>query len=268
MIVLDGLGIGTAPDTETFGDGGSDTLGNVASAVGGLELPRLEALGLGCCRPLAGMSCKNATAAHGIAYPVSQGKDSTSGHWELCGLVLEEPFPTYPLGFPHRLIAAFADRTGRGVLGNKAASGTAIIEEFGSDHLERGDWIVYTSADSVFQVAAHEEVVPLSELYDACQAARDEILVGADAVARVRRRETRFSWARPGDDTGRSLVSLGGSNGRRTVAIFPWRPPGRPCSIGWRKRASRVSASARWTTSSPAETSRAATRPRMARRMR
>ncbi len=185
VIVLDGLGIGTAPDTETFGDGGSDTLGNVASAVGGFELPRLEALGLGCCRPLAGMSCKNAKAAHGIAYPVSLGKDSTTGHWELCGLVLDEPFPTYPLGFPHRLIAAFAERTGRGVLGNKAASGTTIIEEFGSDHLERGDWIVYTSADSVFQVAAHEEVVPLRELYDACQAARDEILVGADAVARV-----------------------------------------------------------------------------------
>lgn len=185
LIVLDGVGIGEAPDSATFGDAGSDTLGNVAKAVGGLRLPYLESLGLGCCRSLEGLSCGQATAAHGVAVPKSHGKDSTSGHWELCGVVLERPFPTYPLGFPHRIIAAFAERTGRGVLGNKAASGTAIIEDYGREQLERGDWIVYTSADSVFQVAAHQDVIPLAELYGACRVARDEILVGEDAVSRV-----------------------------------------------------------------------------------
>ncbi len=166
-------------------DGGSDTLGNVAKAVGGLRLPYLESLGLGCCRSLQGMACGQATAAYGIAFPKSHGKDSTSGHWELCGVVLDQPFPTYPLGFPHRVIADFAQRTGRGILGNKAASGTAIIAEYGRDQLERGDWIVYTSADSVFQVAAHEDLIPVSDLYEACQMARSEILVGENAVSRV-----------------------------------------------------------------------------------
>lgn len=185
LIVLDGVGIGEAPDAARFGDAGSDTLGNVARAVGGYRLPYLEALGLACCRPLEGMRCGEPLAAHGVAVPRSQGKDSTSGHWELCGVVLERPFPTYPRGFPHAVIAAFARRTGRGVLGNKAASGTAIIEEFGREHLARGDWIVYTSADSVFQVAAHERIVPLEELYAACRLAREEILVGEHAVSRV-----------------------------------------------------------------------------------
>lgn len=185
LIVLDGVGIGEAPDAAAFGDEGSHTLGNVARAVGGLRLPNLESLGLGCCRPLEGMGCRAPRAAHGVALPRSPGKDSTTGHWELCGLLLERPFATYPLGFPHSLIARFAQRTGRGALGNKAASGTAIIEEFGRDHLERGDWIVYTSADSVFQVAAHEGRVPLEELYQACRLARQEILVGEHAVSRV-----------------------------------------------------------------------------------
>jgi len=185
LVVLDGLGIGEAPDTGAFGDAGSDTLGNVARAVGGLRLPYLESLGLGCCRPLRGMTCTTPGAAHGVALPRSEGKDSTAGHWELCGLVLEQPFPTYPLGFPHHVVAAFATATGRGVLGNKAASGTAIIEEYGREHLARGDWVVYTSADSVFQVAAHEDVVPLEALYEACRLARAEILVGDDAVSRV-----------------------------------------------------------------------------------
>ncbi len=185
LVVLDGLGIGAAPDSDAFGDGGSDTLGNVARAVGGFELPYLESLGLGCCRRLEGMDCGAPGGAHGVALPRSQGKDSTTGHWELCGLIVERPFPTYPLGFPHHVIAAFAARTGRGVLGNKAASGTAIVEEYGREHLARGDWIVYTSADSVFQVAAHEDVMPLDELYEACRLARAEILVGDDAVSRV-----------------------------------------------------------------------------------
>lgn len=185
IVVLDGVGIGAAPDSAGFGDEGSDTLGNIADAVGGLKLPYLEQLGLGCCRPLTGMRCDSPAAAQGIALPRSAGKDSTTGHWEICGLVLDQPFPTYPRGFPHSVIAQFSRATGRGVLGNKPASGTAIIEEFGVEQLERGDWIVYTSADSVFQVAAHEGTIPLEELYDACHIAREQILLGEHAVSRV-----------------------------------------------------------------------------------
>lgn len=185
LLVLDGVGIGAASDAADFGDEGSNTLGNVARAVGGLDLPYLAALGLGCCRPLEGIPCDAPLGAYGTATPRSRGKDSTAGHWELCGVTLDRPFPTYPQGFPHHVIAAFVQATGRDVLGNKTASGTAIIEEFGQLHLERGDWIVYTSADSVFQVAAHERVVPLDELYGACRIARDTICVGPDAVSRV-----------------------------------------------------------------------------------
>jgi len=184
IIVLDGLGIGEAPDQAAYGDQGSDTLGNVARAVGGLRLPYLESLGLGCCRPIAGMRCAKPKAAYGVALPRSAGKDSTTGHWELCEVILEEPFPTYPRGFPDEVIAEFERRTGRGVLGNKPASGTAIIDEYGQQHLETGKWIVYTSADSVFQVAAHEGKVPLDDLYAACRAAR-EFLRGTHAVSRV-----------------------------------------------------------------------------------
>lgn len=185
VIVLDGVGIGPTPDQAAYGDEGSDTLGNVARAVGGLRLPQLEAMGLGCCRPLAGMPCGRASAAHGVALPCSAGKDSTSGHWELCGVLLERPFPTYPEGFPRDVIAAFAEATGREVLANRVASGTVVIEEFGREHLRRGAWIVYTSADSVFQVAAHDGVVPVDELYAACRTARERILVGPHAVSRV-----------------------------------------------------------------------------------
>jgi phosphopentomutase len=185
LIVLDGLGIGSAPDQAAYGDAGSDTLGNVARAVGGLTLPNLERLGLGHCRPIAGMAAQGqATAAHGVALPHSAGKDSTTGHWELCGVQLERAFPTYPRGFPDDLLESFARRTGRGILGNRAASGTAIIDELGAVHQATGQWIVYTSADSVFQVAAHEDTVPLQELYDACRAARD-ILRGEHGVSRV-----------------------------------------------------------------------------------
>ncbi len=185
LIVLDGLGIGEAPDTVQFGDAGSDTLGNVAKAVGGMRLPYLESLGLGCCRPLEGLSCSQPRAAHGVALPRSMGKDSTAGHWEICQVVLDEPFPTYPDGFPSSVIRAFEQKTGRRVVGNRAASGTRIIQEYGAEQLESGAWIVYTSADSVFQVAAHEELIPVGELYAACQTARDEVLVGEHAVARV-----------------------------------------------------------------------------------
>jgi phosphopentomutase len=185
LIVIDGLGIGAAPDADRYGDTGSNTLGNVARAVRGLALPNLERLGLGCCADLAGVRpAAEPQAAYGIAEPMSAGKDSTSGHWELCGLVLQQPFPTYPDGFPAEVIEDFARQTGRGVLGNKAASGTAILDQLGEAHRRTGDWIVYTSADSVFQVAAHEQTVPLAELYRACRIAR-AMLQPPHAVSRV-----------------------------------------------------------------------------------
>ncbi len=184
LIVLDGVGIGAAPDAEEYGDAGSDTLGNVARAVGGLDLPYLDALGLGCCRQLDGMGCSKPKAAHGVAVPESLGKDSITGHWELCGVILDRPFPVYPNGFPTEVVDRFAQATGRGVLANKPASGTAVIEEYGVEHLGTGAWILYTSADSVFQIAAHEELIPLDELYAGAQAAR-EILMGDHGVARV-----------------------------------------------------------------------------------
>lgn len=185
LIVLDGVGIGPAPDTDAYGDTGSDTLGNVARAVGGLRLPNLERLGLGLCGALEGVApVAQPTGACGVALPRSAGKDSITGHWELCGLHLETPFATYPRGFPATFLTALEARTGRGVLGNKPASGTAILDELGPEHLATGKWIVYTSADSVCQLAAHEEVVPLAELYQACETAR-ELLAGPATVARV-----------------------------------------------------------------------------------
>ena len=188
IIVLDGLGAGPAPDTAAYGDAGSDTLGNVARAVGGLRLPNLEKLGLGRCTAGSGIPGLalgvRPAAGYGIAQPASPGKDSTTGHWEICGVLLDRPFRTYPTGFPPALLDEFARRTGRGWLGNEAASGTAIIAELGAEHQRTGKWIVYTSADSVFQVAAHEETVPLQELYRACEVAR-EMLIGEHAVSRV-----------------------------------------------------------------------------------
>lgn len=185
IIVLDGVGIGPAPDSAAYGDGGSHTLGNVARAVGGFSLPNLERLGLGLCRPIAGLSpTVRPSAAYGVALPRSYGKDSTTGHWELCGVLLSRPFRTYPQGFPRVLLDEFARRTGRGWLGNKAASGTAIIAELGAEHQRSGKWIVYTSADSVFQLAAHEATVPLEELYRACAIAR-QLLGDEYAVSRV-----------------------------------------------------------------------------------
>jgi phosphopentomutase len=185
IIVLDGLGIGEAPDAERYGDVGSNTLGNVSRSVRSFRLPNLEQLGLGCCDSLAGMAPTDAAvAAHGVAAPLSPGKDSTTGHWELCGLILDQPFPTYPEGFPANLVEQFAARTGRGVLGNRAASGTTILDELGEEHVRTGKWIVYTSADSVFQIAAHEGVVSLDELYAACRTAR-ELLQPPHGVSRV-----------------------------------------------------------------------------------
>jgi phosphopentomutase len=185
VIVLDAVGAGALPDAAEFGDDGSDTLGNVARAVGGLDLPNLEALGLGNVEELEGCPPQaGAPAVSGRLIERSKGKDTTLGHWELMGIVTPQALPTYPHGFPHDVIDPFMHRTARGVLGNRPASGTEIIQELGEEHQETGKWIVYTSADSVFQVAAHEETIPLEELYDACRAAR-EILTGKHAVGRV-----------------------------------------------------------------------------------
>jgi phosphopentomutase len=185
VIVLDAVGAGELPDAADYGDEGSDTLGNVARAVGGLDLPNLEALGLGNVEPLEGCPPQpGAPAVAGRLLERSKGKDTTTGHWEMMGIVTPQPMPTYPHGFPHDVIDPFMHRTGRGVLGNKAASGTEIIQELGEEHQQTGKWIVYTSADSVFQVAAHEETIPLEELYEGCRTAR-EILTGKHAVGRV-----------------------------------------------------------------------------------
>src|SRR5215217_4745001 len=185
VIVLDAVGAGALPDAAEYGDERSNTLGNVARAVGGLDLPALEALGLGNVMELDGCPPQpGAPAVAGRLLERSKGKDTTTGHWELMGVVTAQPFPTYPHGFPHDVIDPFMHRTGRGVLGNKPASGTEIIQELGEQHQETGKWIVYTSADSVFQVAAHEETIPLDELYGGCEIAR-EILTGRHAVGRV-----------------------------------------------------------------------------------
>src|ERR687894_2350800 len=185
VIVLYAVGAGELPDAAEYGDEGSDTLGNVARAVGGLDLPNLEALGLGNVEPLEGCPPQpGAPAVAGRLVEVSKGKDTTTGHWELMGIVTPTAFPTYPHGFPDDVIDPFMNRTGRGVLGNRPASGTEIIQELGEEHQRTGKWIVHTSSDSVFQIAAHEETIPLEELYEACRTAR-EILTGKHAVGRV-----------------------------------------------------------------------------------
>jgi len=185
IVVLDGVGAGEAPDAREYGDLGSDTLANTARAVGGFDLPTLESLGLGRLAALEGVSASAPVAgAWGVMVPRSAGKDSTTGHWEIAGLHLARPFPTYPHGFPDDVIGPFAAATGRPVIGNVVASGTAVIDQYGAEHLQTGAWIVYTSADSVFQVASHEQVIPLEELYAACDVAR-ALLVEPHNVSRV-----------------------------------------------------------------------------------
>jgi len=185
VIVLDAVGAGELPDADQYGDEGSNTLANVAKAVGGLDLPNMEALGLGNVEPLEGCPPQpGAPAVAGRLVERSKGKDTTTGHWEMMGVVTAQAFPTYPHGFPHDVIDPFMNGTARGVLGNRPASGTEIIQELGEEHQETGKWIVYTSADSVFQIAAHEETVPLDELYAGCKVARG-ILTGKHAVGRV-----------------------------------------------------------------------------------
>lgn len=185
IIILDGVGIGEAPDAARYGDSGSDTLGNVARACGGLVLPRLELFGLGNIRPLEGMRSRgDAAGAWGTMRPASAGKDSTAGHWEIAGVHLDRPFPTFPAGFPREVIERFSRETGRGVIANVVGSGTDVIARYGAEQRATGSWIVYTSADSVFQIAADEQVIPLDELYRACELARKMLTPPYD-VSRV-----------------------------------------------------------------------------------
>jgi phosphopentomutase len=197
LIILDGAGIGAMPDAADWGDAGTDTIGHVVAAEKPY-LPSLEKLGLGNIRAMANLPpALRPEAAFGKAAIFSNGKDTTVGHWELAGLVTRQPFPTYPDGFPARILEPFKKAIGRDVLGNKPASGTEIIEELGAEHMRTGNPIVYTSADSVFQVAAHEQVIPLEELYRICKIAR-AILGGEDRVARV---IARPFIGQPGDFT-------------------------------------------------------------------
>ena len=185
ILVLDGVGAGEAPDAADYGDTGSNTLGHVATRVGGLDLPNLAKLGLGNVARLDGMPARSdATAAWGRMKPASAGKDSTTGHWEIAGVHLEKPFPTYPNGFPSSVVGEFSRATGRGVIGNVVGSGTDVIDRFGEEHVRTGSWILYTSADSVFQLAAHEGVIPLDEQYRGCEIARN-MLVPPNDVSRV-----------------------------------------------------------------------------------
>jgi len=215
FIVLDGVGIGALPDAAEYGDAGTNTLANTAHAVGGIHLPNLERLGLGNVvwaeglRPVA-----NAQGCFGRMAERSKGKDSTTGHWEIAGIVTQRPFPLYPHGFPKDILDSFLRVTGeQGCLGNKPASGTVIINELGDEHVRTGYPIVYTSGDSVFQIAAHESVIPLDRLYEICLLTREQVVVGDHAVGRV--------IARPFVGTSGAYTR---TSGRRDYAV---EPPGR-----------------------------------------
>lgn len=185
LIVLDSVGVGELPDADKFGDKGSNTLANTAKHVGGLNLPNMQKMGIGNIIEIEGvLASSNPIACFGKAKEKSPGKDTTTGHWEIAGLISEASFPVYPNGFPPEIIDEFERKIGRKILWNKPASGTKIIQKFGKEHIKTGKPIVYTSADSVFQIAAHEKVIPVEELYEMCKIAR-EILTGKHAVARV-----------------------------------------------------------------------------------
>src|SRR4051794_2131213 len=229
IIVADGAGCGGAPDAAEYGDAGADTLGNLARAAGGLALPNLQALGLGNLTAIAGVREAAAPrAAWGVMREASAGKDTITGHWEMAGVVTTQAMATFPNGFPREITAPLATAAGRGLLGNKAASGTAIIEELGAQHVATGDLILYTSADSVLQVAAHEEVVRLPELYRICEAARQiadrhkigrviaRPFVGAPGAFRRTYNRRDFSLVPPAPtlldhirDAGQSVVGIG-----------------------------------------------------------
>ena len=186
VLVLDSVGAGALPDASDYGDELSNTLGNTARAVGGISLPNLGAMGLGNITEILGVApVTSPTASWGRCAEQSAGKDTTTGHWEMMGLRVDRAFPTYPSGFPPEVMDAFTRETGLGWLGNYPASGTVIIQELGDEHVATGKPIVYTSADSVFQIAAHEGVIPVEELYRVCRIARDRVVVGEHAVGRV-----------------------------------------------------------------------------------
>jgi phosphopentomutase len=185
LLVCDSFGVGEAPDAAAYGDRGADTIGNTARAVGGLRAPNLADLGLGLLTEAPGIEPRAAPGtAHGKMRERSAGKDTTTGHWEVAGLIVERPFPTYPEGFPPEVIEPFEQAIGREVLGNTPSSGTTIIADLGDEHVRTGKPIVYTSGDSVFQIATHKDVVPLEELYEWCRVARG-ILDGEHRVGRV-----------------------------------------------------------------------------------
>jgi phosphopentomutase len=212
VIVIDACGVGALPDAAAYGDEGTNTLAHVAEAVGGLELPALQALGLGCILPLRGVPAASNPAIYGRLHPLGPGKDSATGHWELMGAVLEQALPTYPEGFPPEVIARLEAAMGYAVICNEPYNGIAAIEDFGSEHLRTGALILYTSQDSVLQLAAHVEHVPLLELYRACAAAR-EVMRREHAVGRVIARP--FAGAE---------CALARTEGRRDFAL---KPPGR-----------------------------------------
>jgi phosphopentomutase len=184
-IILDSVGMGELPDAGKFGDVGSNTLGNTSKAMGGLNLPNLVQLGLGNIEGMVGIEkIQSPNGCFARVAEISNGKDTTTGHWEMVGIYSEHGFPTYPEGFPKHIIDKFKEVTGTDILGNCVASGTEIIKELGEEHMKTGYPIIYTSADSVFQIAAHEDIIPIERLYEICQIAREQ-LVGEDAVARV-----------------------------------------------------------------------------------
>ena len=186
LVVLDSVGIGEAPDAEDYGDKGSDTLGHIAETVGGLKMPNMENLGLGNIVPVKGLANIDSPAAYyGKLQEASVGKDTMTGHWEIMGLNIDTPFKVYPNGFPEELIKQLEEKTGRKVIGNKPASGTEILDELGQQHMDTGAIIVYTSADPVLQIAAHEEIVPLEELYRICEIARELTLEPEYLVGRI-----------------------------------------------------------------------------------
>lgn len=185
LIVLDSVGVGALPDAADYGDEGANTLKNISQVLSGLHLPNLGSMGLGNLTEIKGVKPeKDTLGAYGIMAEKSKGKDTTTGHWEMMGILTTDPFPTFPEGFPQELIQEFEKRIGTKTLGNEVASGTEIIERLGQEHLKTGYPIIYTSADSVFQIAAHEEVVPLERLYEMCKIARN-LLVGPYKVGRV-----------------------------------------------------------------------------------
>lgn len=241
VMVLDSVGAGELPDAAAYGDVGSDTLGNTARAVGGLRMPVLGAMGLGDIEVIEGVApVAQPTASWGRSRELSAGKDTTTGHWEMMGVTLARPFPTYPDGFPAEVMDEFSRRTGRGWLGNYPASGTVVIQELGAEHVRTGKPIVYTSADSVFQIAAHEDVIAPEELYRICETARGMLVgehcvgrviarpfVGPDAEGRYTRTHRRRDFAlAPGESTVLDLLQEAGVpvfGVGKIGDIFAWR---------------------------------------------